>query len=34
MPDWFFGRPKPAGPGQDAYRDDPFAAADAADDPR
>ena len=30
MPDWFFGRPKPAGPGKDTYRDDPFAAADAA----
>jgi MoxR-like ATPase len=30
MPDWLFGRPKPAGPGKDAHRDDPFAAADAA----
>jgi MoxR-like ATPase len=33
MPDWLFGRPKPAGPGKDAYRDDPFAAADAAEEP-
>jgi MoxR-like ATPase len=32
MPDWLFGRSKPAGPGRDAYRDDPFAAADAAED--
>jgi len=31
MPDWFFGRPKTAGPGDDAYRGDPFAAADAAE---
>ena len=31
MPDWFFGRPKTAGSGDDAYRGDPFAAADAAE---
>ncbi len=30
MPDWFFGRSKPAD--EDRFRDDPFAAADAADD--
>ena len=34
MPDWFFGRPKTAGPGEDAYRGDPFAAADAAEETR
>jgi MoxR-like ATPase len=32
MPDWLFGRPKPAGPGEVQYRDDPFAAADAAEE--
>jgi MoxR-like ATPase len=39
MPDWFFGRPKTADPseadpGEDAYRSDPFAAADAAEQAR
>jgi MoxR-like ATPase len=32
MPDWLFGRPKAAGPGEVQYRDDPFAAADAAEE--
>jgi MoxR-like ATPase len=32
MPDWFFGHPKTADPGEDAYRADPFAAADAAEE--
>ena len=32
MPDWLFGRPKTAGPAEEAYRGDAFAAADAADE--
>ena len=31
MPDWFFGRPKTADPGEDVYRD-PFAAAGAVEE--
>jgi hypothetical protein len=34
MPDWLFGRPKTADPGNDAHREDPFAAADAAEQTR
>ena len=34
MPDWFFGRPKTAGPGEYVYRGDPFASVDAAEEAR
>jgi MoxR-like ATPase len=34
MPDWFFGHSNAADSGDDVYRSDPFAAADAADQVR